>query len=135
DPTVKVHAFEPTIVVPEIPFDKDGFLSEVRPELGTEWYLNQLNDYLMANHPGAELTDLPYQGRIVPASDKQLPARLPYQVVFTRARMTDVLADYHHRFVITMIDPNDGTTGIGNYEFNMGEAVLDQFAVTFRPAT
>src|SRR5690606_14911012 len=44
-------------------------------------------------------------------------------------------ADYHHRFVITMIDPNDGTTGIGNYEFNMGEAVLDQFAVTFRPAT
>lgn len=134
DPSVKSQTFQPGIVLPRIPFDRTGFLAHLTTTLGTDWYLQQFDAYIRANHPGKSISDLGYKGTIVPVSGSSLPAGLPFEVVFVRARSETESPQYHHRVIIGLF-PNGYPQQEISMEFNLAGVCLQTMTVTFKAAT
>jgi transglutaminase-like putative cysteine protease len=74
DPSVKARAYQPGIDVSVCgDFDYDDYLAQVQRYLPTELFATQIQECLNSQFPGKALSDVGYNGQIVPAQPN-LPA-------------------------------------------------------------
>jgi RHS repeat-associated protein/uncharacterized repeat protein (TIGR01451 family) len=87
-----------------VPFDMNGFLSQVRTERAYEFYEDQVTAYLRANQPSLSLADVPHDGPILAQYPATLPTSLPYLVVGVVDRQTTVPAVMEQRANLTLMN-------------------------------
>ena len=132
DPSFKLKAYAANLDIPILPFDRMKFFSKVTPYLASELYESQVRDYLKTNAPGKGLSDLPYQGTIIPDTSAALPLTIPY---FATAGWPAPEADrkYHHRLTLELADSN-GKALLPKQDWSLPEMSVRTITLSFAPA-
>lgn len=104
DPSWKFRQYHAglTGILTKVPFDMNGFLSQVRTERGYEFYQDQVAAYLQANDPTLSLADVPHDGPIIAEYPNSFPAALPYTVLGALTRQTTAPEVMKQRATLTL---------------------------------
>ena len=131
DPSFKTFDYSPGVLIRNLAFEREPFLGSVQRELASDRYFTQLRDFLEQNRPGTAVSDVPYQGLIVPVSDKQIPHTLPYEVIAISERRCDPSPDLLHRLVFSVEKIQDGSVLLEETAFVVAEISHQSLTLSF----
>jgi RHS repeat-associated protein len=92
-----------------VPFNEADYLSQTRKELAYEYYEDEVSAYLAAQTPGESLSDVPYDGPIIPQQVGAITGVLPYTVYSTPVQFTQAPSTMKHRVYLRLTDGGDTT--------------------------
>jgi len=134
DPSWKLRDYQAGVpdIVTLVPFDEDGYLSQLRTELPWEWYRDQVADYLKANVPGRSVGDVPYSGRLRQQRVDAIPWELPYTV--ENRTEYDTYADLAPMAHKTRLTLEHGSTVLFTHTLVLPEMSLEPVVIAFADA-
>lgn len=133
DPSWKFRQYHAglTGILTKVPFDMNGFLSQVRTERGYEFYQDQVAAYLKANDPTLSLADVPHDGPIIAEYPNSFPAALPYTVLGALTRQTTAPDVIKQRATLTL---SAGATTLFVDNVIVPDVALERITVSYADA-
>lgn len=131
DPSFKQHQYQAGATVPERPFERDEFLTSVEPMLPNEAYIDEMIAYLHSNMAGTMLSELPYQGEIIPEHFDQLPLSLPYVVDLVSGEYSE-LPDSHRHKIRLWVEDSEGETAVETTQI-LAEINTQRLTISYLP--
>ena len=114
DPTWKFqsHRDQPQNMLTSVTFDPDprtgGYFAEAKTEMASEYYEDQVRNWLAANQPGTTVADVAYRGPILTQVIAALPTALPFAVVGSPTYQSSIPDNNKNRVRVSLwnYDPN-----------------------------
>ena len=108
DPSWKFqnHQLQPINMLSTVSFNPDpsdgDYFAQPKTEMASEFYEQQVRDYLAEYCPDMTIADIAYQGPIINQAIDELPIDLPYTVVGTPDIEASIPAVSEHRIRVTL---------------------------------
>ncbi len=131
DPSFKYKSFTAGItdIDTKVPFDEAGYLSTLRPQSALEYYEGQVRSYLAANAAGKTLSDVGYQGSIIPTTSIHGPI-LPSSVTARYDNFVTVPSSWKFMLEVTL---KNGANTLFDQSFVVAETSLQRITISYVP--
>ena len=135
DPSIKLKQYQPGLSVADVVFDRQQFLSSHKPlpsVLASESYLEEVRNYLQTNRPGVGLSDVAFDGPIIPDNSTSLP-KLASELYELNSQASEIAPELHHRAAVTIdISLNQAPV---KAEISLPETTLQSVTASFAAAS
>lgn len=144
DPAFALTEIQHGLDIPEeMGFDAQLFIDEYwgpsdpevvlpRPETPVELFVQEIDEYLDANHPGTTLADVNRTHAIIPENLEILPASLPYTVRSRDGEFPEIAADRRYQVRFHMYD---GATTLIDHTFDLPAIAGRRVSIDYVGAT
>jgi RHS repeat-associated protein len=113
-----------------VPFNESAYLAQTRKELTSEFYENQVAQYLASNSLGASLADVPYDGPIIRQKVAAITGTLPVTVISTPATYNQTPAVKTHRVNLRLTN-NSGSVTYFSQFLSVPDVSLNRITVGY----
>ena len=134
DPAWKFRDFQAGVpdLITLVPFNEADYLSQTRKELAYEYYEDEVSAYLAAHTPGDSLSDVPYDGPIIPQQVEAITGVLPYTVYSTPVQFAQVPLTMEHRVHLRLT--NGGPTTYLDQLLTLPDMCLQRVTISYADA-